>query len=201
VRHELRREAIVLAAGAGSRFGGGKLIAPWRSGVLLDGALDAALVAPVRRVIVVASTAAVADAAEARAHDGRVEVVRLPDACGGLSASIRAGIAALRPDTERLFLFLGDMPFAPPGVAERLDLAIDSGKLAAAPRAFGRRGHPVLFARALFPALLALDGDRGAGLLLDALGDRLGLVEVDDLGAIYDVDTPAQLVDRPPRSL
>ena len=51
-------EAVVLAAGAGRRFGGGKLLAPWAGGALLDGALAAAFAAPVRRVIVVTGTAA-----------------------------------------------------------------------------------------------------------------------------------------------
>jgi len=46
-------EAIVLAAGSGARFGGAKLTAPWRGGVLLDGALAAAFQAPVRTVTVV----------------------------------------------------------------------------------------------------------------------------------------------------
>ena len=45
--------ALVLAAGFGSRFGGGKLMTPWRSGVLLDGALAAAFAAPVGAVHVV----------------------------------------------------------------------------------------------------------------------------------------------------
>ena len=48
-----RFEALVLAAGSGSRFGGGKLLAPWNGGVLLDGALPAAFAAPARSVILV----------------------------------------------------------------------------------------------------------------------------------------------------
>ncbi|HEX2817198.1 MAG TPA: NTP transferase domain-containing protein, partial [Phenylobacterium sp.] len=46
-------EAVILAAGSGSRFGGGKLTALWRGGVFLDGALAAAFEAPVRSVSVV----------------------------------------------------------------------------------------------------------------------------------------------------
>ena len=42
-----RYEAIVLAGGSGSRFGGGKLLAPFRGGELIDGALRAAFAAPV----------------------------------------------------------------------------------------------------------------------------------------------------------
>ena len=46
-------EAIVLAAGSGRRFGGGKLTSPRGDGLLLDGALEAAFAAPVRTVSVV----------------------------------------------------------------------------------------------------------------------------------------------------
>ena len=67
-------EAIVLAGGAGARFGGDKLTAPWRGGVLIDGALGAAFAAPVRSVTVVtgadanggAAAAAVSRSARAR---------------------------------------------------------------------------------------------------------------------------------------
>ena len=46
-------EAILLAAGTGSRFGGGKLLAPWGDGLLIEAALTTALAAPVRSVTVV----------------------------------------------------------------------------------------------------------------------------------------------------
>ena len=39
-------EAVILAAGSGRRFGGGKLTAAWDAGVLLEGALAAAFAAP-----------------------------------------------------------------------------------------------------------------------------------------------------------
>ena len=52
----------------------------------------------------------------------------------------------------------------------------------------------MLASRALFPALLALDGDHGAGALLKGLGDGLVLVESPDDGVCFDVDEPADLV-------
>ena len=58
-------EAVVLAAGSGSRFGGGKLLAAWGAGVLLEGALAAAFAAPVRGVTVVIGADAEAVAAAA----------------------------------------------------------------------------------------------------------------------------------------
>jgi molybdenum cofactor cytidylyltransferase len=55
------------------------------------------------------------------------------------------------------------------------------------------RGHPVLFSRELFDTLGRLAGDRGAGSVLDRLGDRLARVDVEDEGIVFDVDHQADL--------
>lgn len=78
-----------------------------------------------------------------------------------------------------------------------LAAALAAGADAAAPVFQGQRGHPVLFARALLPQLLALTGDEGARQVLRGLGDRLALVETDDAGVLLDVDRPADLERRP----
>ncbi|MET0295229.1 MAG: NTP transferase domain-containing protein, partial [Phenylobacterium sp.] len=154
-------EAVVLAAGTGSRFGGGKLLAPWRGGVLLDGALAAAFAAPVRRVWVVTGADAerVAEAAQAFAaqagEGGRLSLVHAPNHAEGMGASLRTAIAALPADTAAAFVFLGDMPKVPHDLAGRLAEAL-AGRDAAAPVRHGRRGNPVLLGRALFPDLLRL---------------------------------------------
>jgi CTP:molybdopterin cytidylyltransferase MocA len=110
-----RLEAIVLAAGLGSRFGGGKLLAPWRGGVLLDGALAAALSAPVRSAtIVTGADRRVEQAAREHAtrtgQSARVRIAYAADYAEGLSASLRFGVTGLPADTDGAFVFLGDMP-------------------------------------------------------------------------------------------
>ncbi|MFZ5668518.1 MAG: NTP transferase domain-containing protein, partial [Pseudomonadota bacterium] len=115
-------EAIILAAGAGKRFGGGKLTAPWGEGALIDGALAAAFAAPVRRVTVVwgADEGVVAAArrfAAARGETARLRLLGCPGHAEGLAASLRAGIAGLSPDAAGAFLFLGDMPRVPRDLA------------------------------------------------------------------------------------
>lgn len=186
-------EAIVLAAGSGSRFGGGKLLAPWKSGVLLHGALAAAFAAPARGVTVVTGADAEAVAAVARAFDPRVRIVHAADHAQGMGASLRAGVGSLPDDTAAAFVFLGDMPRAPHAVLRPLAEAVERGAPAAAPTFDGRRGNPVLLGRELFPDLRALTGDEGARRVLQGLGDRLALVEAPDDGVLFDVDEPKDL--------
>ena len=186
-------EAVVLAAGSGSRFGGGKLLAPWEEGLLLQAALASAFAAPVRSVTVVIGADAPAVAAAARAFDRRAVIVHAPDYAEGMGASLRTGIASLPADAAGVFVFLGDMPRVPVGVLQPLAAALAAGAPAAAPQFQGRRGNPVLIGRALFPDLLALTGDAGARAVLQGLGDRLALVESPDDGVLFDVDEPGDL--------
>jgi molybdenum cofactor cytidylyltransferase len=185
--------ALVLAAGAGRRFGGGKLMAPWRGGVLLDGALDAALAAPVDGVIVVSGADARVDAHVLGRADPRLTLVHAADHARGLSASLKAGLAALPGETVGALVFLGDMPLTPRAVLHPLVEALLRGASAAVPVHEGRRGHPAALSRRLFAAVAALDGDRGAGGLLDGLGDAVTTVETDDAGVLGDVDRPEDL--------
>ena len=182
--------AIVLAAGAGSRFGGGKLMAPFREGVLLDGALDAAFAAPVQSVhVVVGADPAVIARAEARgAH-----IVEAKDHALGLSASLKAGVAALPVDAAGALVLLGDMPEVPHAVLAPLVEAVQAGAVAAAPVFGDRVGNPAALSAALFPKVLALQGDRGARALIEGLGEWLVRVPAPDEGVLYDVDRPEDL--------
>jgi molybdenum cofactor cytidylyltransferase len=186
-------EAIVLAAGSGARFGGGKLLAPYGGGVLLDGALRAAFAAPVRSVTVVTGAHAARVAAAARAFDPRVRIVHAEAYAEGMGASLRAGVASLPADAAGAFVFLGDMPRVPVAVLGAMADALAEGAPAAAPVFEGRRGNPVLLGRALFPELLKLTGDEGARRALQSLGGRLALVEAPDDGVLFDVDLPSDL--------
>jgi molybdenum cofactor cytidylyltransferase len=186
-------EAVVLAAGSGTRFGGGKLLAAWDAGVLLEAALSAAYAAPVRSVTVVIGADAEAVAAAARSFDPRTLIVHAPDYAQGMGASLRAGIASLPADCDGVFVFLGDMPRVPAEVLPRMALALRDGALAAAPVWQGRRGNPVLLDRTLFPQILALTGDAGARGVLQGLGDQLALIESPNDGVLFDVDTPDDL--------
>ena len=195
----MRLEAIVLAAGAGTRYGGGKLLAPWRGGLLLDGALAAAFASPVRGVYVVWGAdpgvpKAAEDFATRSGHADRLRLVNAPEHTMGLSRSLSAGVAALPGDGDGVFIFLGDMPRIPTGVTAQMARALSGGAQAVATTFDGRRGHPVLFGRGLWTRLASLTGDRGAGELLRDLGEALAMVPAPDDGVLFDVDRPEDLV-------
>lgn len=188
--------AIVLAAGAGSRFGGAKLTARWGDGTLLDAALRSAHAAPVAGVVVV--TGANADAVEAIVAGFApgacppVRSVHCADHARGMSASLRRGLSVLPPDSAGAFVFLGDMPRVPSGLADELLARLPEGG-AAAPMFGDRFGHPVLISRGLFDAFSGGAGDGAGGRILRDLGDALARVPTGDDGVLADVDTPADL--------
>lgn len=181
--------ALVLAAGAASRFGGKKMLAEWNGRALVATATEIALLAPVASVTVVlgCDAAAVANALKPLAGPG-LRVTQCENWATGISASLRAGIRALPSDARGAVIFLGDMPRVPPGLAGQLLTALDEGAPAAVAVFRGAPAHPVAFARELFAGLCALTGERGARSLLETLG---GVVRVDndDRGSVFDVDT------------
>ncbi len=156
--------AIVLAAGAGRRFGGDKMQAAFRGAPLVRHAIRAARAAPVSRIIVVRPPdLALGD------WPGSPAIEAITIESDALSTSLKAGVRAAE-GASGAFVFLGDMPLVPHGVAGAL-AAILGDNFAAVPRFEGKCGHPVLFAARAFPALADLQGDRGAGALLAGRDD------------------------------
>lgn len=191
--------AIVLAAGAGRRFGGRKLLATFEGGPLIEGALRAAFASPASTVILVTGSDAedVAEVAQAFAERQgkrqRLQIVHAADHAEGMGASLRAGAEALAANTAGTFVLLGDMPRIPAALLPRLVEAVEAGAAAAAPVCDGRRGHPVLFGAELLDHLRQAAGDEGARTALAGLGPRLALIETDDGGVLFDVDRPEDL--------
>ncbi|MBO9710365.1 MAG: nucleotidyltransferase family protein [Caulobacter sp.] len=192
-RESTRLEAIVLAAGAGRRFGGRKLVAPFRGRPLIAGALDAAFAAPVRTVTVVTAgdaevAATVRDHARSLEREADLRLVVADSAAEGMGASLRTGAASLPADTEGAFVFLGDMPRIPREVGRVLVALLDTDHDMAAPAFKGRRGHPVLFGQAWLPALLGLVGDVGAQAIVASAGARLAVADGFGPEILFDID-------------
>lgn len=187
----MRFAAAVLAGGAGRRFGADKLLQPLGGRPLVDHAMASAAAAPVERLYVAAGSSAIEAAVShgPSGRDPRLSIIRVHTIDEGIAASIRAVAAVLDPGLDGLFIFLGDMPLIPPGIAHRLAAELSPGIPAVAPVYSGRRGHPVLIGKELLPGLCLLDGDRGAASLVQ----KAAFIVVDDMGVTFDVDTPADL--------
>lgn len=163
------RAAILLAAGASRRFGRRDKLQEILAGRrLLDHAVAQARGSDAHRILLVTS----------RPQRIRgVTAVRVRNARSGLSASLAAGLAALRPIEREVMIFLADMPFAH---APRLRLR--PGIDAVRPRFQGQPGHPMLVRADAARAGLG-QGDKGLGKILSTAFVRGGLEHV------FDVDT------------
>ncbi len=185
--------AVVLAAGAGSRFGGGKLLARLEGRPLLSWTLDALATSPVDETVVVVG----ADAEKLREvcepYDG-VRVVENPAWAQGQSTSVRAGFEALGPGTRAAVFLLGDQPFVGAGAVARLVGAFEGGADVAVATYGGVRRNPVLFSRDVWPALLdELSGDEGARRFLRRYPELVVEVPCDGVADPADVDTAEDL--------
>jgi len=177
---------LVLGAGGSQRLGRPKQLLPYGAGTLLGHVVGVARACPLHQLIV---------AIGGSAGDVRASVdltgadVVVNDAYGaGCSSSIAAALHVVDSRCDVLVLMLGDQP----GVTADTVSVLLAGR-GDAPLALCRYddgpGHPIAFARAVFPALAELHGDRGVWRLLDQRAEDVTPVPV--AGRVpLDVDTP-----------
>jgi CTP:molybdopterin cytidylyltransferase MocA len=175
---------LILAAGAGSRFGPEpKLLADLEGRPLLQWAVDAQLAVPaLERIVVV-----LGEGAEHIIGDvefGRAEPIICGHWAEGQSESLRFGLEALT-GADKVIVTLGDEPLISSAVLARF---VDEPAPARATYD-GEPGHPVALGRRELAAVRELRGDRGAReLLADAR-----MIECSHLCSGRDVDTPNDL--------
>ncbi|HEY7348941.1 MAG TPA: molybdenum cofactor cytidylyltransferase [Ktedonobacterales bacterium] len=180
--------AIILAAGQSSRMGQHKLLLPVLGKPLLLHAVDNATAAGFDDLLVVVGYHA--DAVRKLLTNRPVRVIENTAYAQGQSTSLRAGIAALAPQTAAAVLLLGDQPLVNPAILKRLMRAWqDTAKPIVVPFYGGQRGNPVLFARALFPELLSVTGDQGGREILQQHAQEIEPVYIADADAAQDLDT------------
>lgn len=189
----MKLAGLVPAAGAGTRFGGPKVLATLRGEPLVVRA--ARLLAPLCAAGVhVVAGAAGPEIRRALAGAGLppgVTVVDNPDWPRGLSTSLVRGIASLPADTDAVLILLGDQ-----AAVDAADLAalvaawqVEPALIAAAGFA-DRLGPPVVIPRQYWPQLAALRGDQGARSLLEWHEEHITVAMPH---AALDVDTPEDL--------
>ena len=177
---------ILLAAGAGRRFGSDKLCHPLAGGIPLAVVAARRLRAVCAQTLVVVRADNLALAALLAAEGCRV--VPSEQAHRGMGHSLAAGVAASAAAGGWL-IALADMPFIRPPIYQKVLAALRAGAAIAAPEFKQRRGHPVGFDGRWYAQLLALEGDSGARELLLAHARQITVVPVADPGILRDVDT------------
>lgn len=188
-----RPAVIVLAAGAGLRFGAPmhKLAQRLGATTVLESTLSHAVASGLPLVVV--TIEALADVARRYVASRDLVIVPAVDVPGdhllGMGYSIAAGVGT-RPDATGWLVLPGDMPMVLTATLLSVAAALDDHPVAYA-QYRGRRGHPVGFGAELYSELVTLSGDEGARRLV-ARYPAQG-VEVDDPGVLIDVDTPADL--------
>lgn len=182
--------ALLLAAGAGSRFGGDKLLHPLEDGVamaahaarnLREAGLEVLAVVrpgdyPLREVL------------EIEGCSVRV----CADADQGMGVSLAHGVAETR-DAAGWIVALADMPRIRPATIAQVAQGLAQGQALVAPAYQGERGHPVGFGRRFLNDLLALSGDSGARAVVQRNQNLLQIFECGDPGVLIDIDSREEL--------
>ncbi len=177
--------AILLAAGRGMRFGGNKLEAEFRGGMLgLHAARTLASLEP--DYLVAVHDPAHAALGEALSEVGFTLITNSNPAAGQGHSLALAAQAALETDATHMLVCLADMPFVTP---EHLQQIIATGGDDIIASAIGiTRMPPALFQRRLLPALACLSGDTGARALL-----KNAILIPGDADMLADIDIRADL--------
>ena len=189
----MRVAAVILAAGAGSRFGGDKVLAVLEGRPLIRHVLDAATAADLDPVVIV--TPPGGPLATLDLGPGRRVENPLPEE--GLSSSVRLGLRALDADPAAAVDAAVILPADQPRVrAETIRALVTAAGLSPqTPFVVARHEdgapNPVLARRSIWRLADELAGDRGFGPVLATHPELVREVSID--GANPDVDTRADL--------
>jgi molybdenum cofactor cytidylyltransferase len=184
---------LILAAGASSRMrGADKLTQPVWGRPLLRHVAEVALATGGPVTVTLPPDAA----ARMATLDGLdLRTVTVPDAARGMSRSIIRGVQALVPAAgprDGLMILPADMPaFTTPALSGMIAaFHADPTRILRGGTADGQPGHPAIFPRDLWPALMALAGDEGGRSVLQQEKGRVRVIPLPGPMAVLDLDTP-----------
>jgi CTP:molybdopterin cytidylyltransferase MocA len=180
---------LVLAAGAGRRYGGPKALVRRDGALLVERAVERARAGGLDPVYVVVGAAA--DRVRAEADLGDAVLVDNPDWPTGMGSSLRAGLTALAgTDATVATVLLVDMPGVTAAAIARVVAGAGPWTLAMGGYA-DRRGHPVVLGRDHWAGVAqTATGDAGARAYLRAHAADLTVVPCGDIADDTDLDTP-----------
>jgi molybdenum cofactor cytidylyltransferase len=182
--------ALLLAAGAASRFGGGKLLHPLDDGVAIAAHAARHLAAAGLQVTAVLRPGDDV-LGELLLQEGcRVSVCA--DAAKGMGHSLAHGVQQTA-SAGGWIVALADMPRVKTETIGRIARELIAGAEIVVPVYQGDRGHPVGFGRRFLDELRMLSGDSGARALVQRNQALVKRVDCDDPGILFDIDRRSDL--------
>ena len=187
--------AVILSAGESSRMGRPKALLPIDGVRFIEKIVTALKSTRVGEIIAVLGHNA--DEMRQKVSDLPVKIVVNPDYKQGQLSSLIAAIRNIESGekhrVDAILVHLVDHPYINADLVNvMIDRFYETKKLIVVPRHQGRRGHPVIFSRALFTELLAAPLDQGAKTVVHAHRDQTLEIDTDDAGVTVDIDTPEE---------
>ena len=170
---------VVLAAGAGTRFGGNKLNAPVRNKPLYEHTLDRVQAFGAFPAFIVTGSEEIAGEAQKR---GITPVWnRKPEL--GIARSLKLGLEETvksRPGLKGILFSVCDQPGLDPATMQQIFRvsSLHPGSIVCAGSG-GKTGNPVCWDASFFPELLALEGDEGGRQIMKKYRDKVRIVQAD----------------------
>lgn len=183
---------VLLAAGYSARFGANKLLHVVDGHPMVEHALSLHAALPYCEKLIVTQQDYAPVIRLAEAHGFRVLLNDQPMRGMGSSTAIAAK-ALLETEAEAALFGVCDQPYLRRASVERLLQDFRKRTDCIAALAYGEaRGNPCVFPRGLFPALAALDGDRGGRTVIARHRDILIVTQAADALELQDIDAPPE---------
>ena len=179
----MRVAAVILAAGASTRFGSQKQVARVGDRTMLEAVVAVARGAGLSPVVAVVPPRLAVPADVVPVINGQPDL--------GISRSLQLGIRALPPEIQAAVILLGDQPTMSADLVRAVVDAERDGRPVVAARAEGHAGPPVLLLREAFELTAEATGDAGLAPFLAAHPNRARFVDV--VRHVPDVDTLADM--------
>lgn len=184
-----RVAGVVPCAGRSERMGTSKALLDAGGRSFLAAVVGALVGGGCDPVVVVVGPGQDDEARRARAAGALV--LENPDPGEGPITSLRLALAVLGAEVEGVAFLPVDHPLvSPETVSTLVDTLLGGDAPLVLPTVDGRRGHPALFRRTLFQALSDPSLEEGARSVVRAHLNQATQVEVEDVGAVTDIDTP-----------
>jgi molybdenum cofactor cytidylyltransferase len=183
--------AVILSAGESSRMGRPKALLPVDGQTFIERIVGTLARTRVGKIIVVLGHDA--ETLKRQLEHLAVGFLVNADYKSGQLSSLQTAVRRLESDREcdGMLVHLVDHPYISPTLVDvMIEGFYESNKLIVVPRYQGKRGHPVIFSRALFAELLNAPLDQGAKAVVNAHRDETLEIETDDAGIAVDIDTP-----------